>query len=72
MSTYAKGNTIAAIILSLIAAALFFSGPAMAAKKAKKQSVDMSPCKVEVRVAGDARPGETWAREAAEKNGPRR
>jgi hypothetical protein len=37
------------------------------AKPRKKQSIDMAPCKVEVRVAGDARPGETWAREAMEK-----
>lgn len=35
--------------------------------KSRKQSVDMTPCKVEVRVAGDARPTETWARDAMEK-----
>jgi hypothetical protein len=36
------------------------------AKTRKKQSIDMSPCKVEVRVAGDARPGASWAESAME------
>jgi hypothetical protein len=65
MSTYQKLNFLAAAGLSCVLAALFFSGPAMA--KSKKQSIDMAPCKVEVRAAGDARPGETWAKEAMEK-----
>ena len=38
-----------------------------AAGKKRKQGIDYSPCKVEVRVAGAARPGEDWASGAMEK-----
>lgn len=65
MSTYQKLNLWAAMGLSLVAAAIFFSLPVEA--KSRKQSVDMTPCKVEVRATGDARPTEAWARSSMEK-----
>lgn len=52
--------------LAIIALAVAVSATPALAKKSK-QGVDYSPCKVEVRVAGDARPGEAWAQDAMAK-----